>query len=145
MKKTSMTKMLSLILCIVLIAATALFAAGCGEAETDGETVIVKDGETLGEGAASFPLTITDKDGKSITVTINTDKKTVGEALLDVKLIAGEQGDYGLYIHAVNGIRAVYEEDGTYWGFFIDGEYAVTGVDETEIVSGASYSLVVSK
>lgn len=146
MRKTSMNRMLSLLLCIVLIAAAALFASGCVDtSKTDAETVTVKDGDTVGKGSTSFPLTITDGEGKSITVTVNTDKKTVGEALLDAGLIAGEQGDYGLYIQTVNGIRAIYEEDGTYWGFFIDGEYAMTGVDQTDIVSGSTYALVVSQ
>ena len=28
-----------------------------------------------------------------------------------------------------------------YWAFYIDGEYASTGVDQTEITAGASYAL----
>ena len=45
----------------------------------------------------------------------------------------------------VNGITADYETDGTYWAFYIDGEYAMTGVDATEINEEAVYTFVVEK
>ena len=32
-----------------------------------------------------------------------------------------------------------YDKDGKYWAFYIDGEYAPTGVDKTEIKNGCSY------
>jgi hypothetical protein len=64
----------------------------------------------------------------------------VGEALLDEKLIAGEEGPYGLYVKTVNGITLDYDKDGYYWSFYIDGEYGLTGVDQTEITNGAAYA-----
>ena len=76
---------------------------------------------------------------------IHTDKKTVGEALLDVGLIAGEEGEYGLFVKTVNGITVDYEEDGAYWAFYIGDEYATTGVDATDIEEGASYSFKIEK
>ena len=33
-----------------------------------------------------------------------------------------------------------YDKDGTYWAFYINGEYASTGVDSTTIKEGDSYS-----
>jgi hypothetical protein len=69
----------------------------------------------------------------------------VGEALQALKLIDGEPGDYGLYVKEVTGIRAVYEEDSTYWAFYINGEYGMSGVDATDIEPGASYAFKVEK
>ena len=66
--------------------------------------------------------------------------KTVGEALLAEGLIAGESSDYGLYITTVNGITLDWEKDGKYWAFYINGEYAQTGADTTEIQEGATYA-----
>jgi len=99
----------------------------------------------LGEGATKFVLMVTDKDGNDTYFEINTDKETVGDALLEHNLIEGEDGDYGLYIKSVNGITADYDKDQTYWAFYIDGEYAQSGVDTTPITEGSSYMLKVEK
>ena len=72
---------------------------------------------------------------------MSTDKKTVGEALLDANLISGENGAYGLYVKTVSGITYDYEKDGKYWAFYINGEYGMTGVDVTDIVEGDFYAL----
>lgn len=141
---TTFKKPLSFILCIVLITAMALTTIGCNDGKNY-DTVTVSDGAVLGEGAVEFPLEIVDGEGISINVTVKTDKTTVGEALLDVKLIAGDVEQYGLYIKCVNGIVADYDADGTYWAFYVDGEYAMSGVDTTDVVEGAKYSLKIEK
>lgn len=146
MQTTRMKKILSLILCMVLIAAMALFAAGCSdtaETGTAGATVSYADGSTLGEGEKQFTFTVTDGEGTESTFEILTDKATVGEALLDIGMIAGEDGEYGLYVKTVNGITADFDADGVYWAFYIDGEYAMTGVDTTDIAEGSVYSFKV--
>lgn len=152
MQKTRFTKFLSLIVCIVLIAALALFATGCNDTTStpDSSTtpeignVSTNDGSTvLGEGETQFAFVVVDGEGKETKFEIHTDKTTVGEALLDLNLIAGEESEFGLYVKTVNGITADYDTDGTYWGFYIDGEYASTGVDSTEITAGAIYTLKV--
>lgn len=175
MKQSSMKKLLARIGCIVLIAALALMATGCGSKQetptTPTETAPVEtqapsieisvtedaepeEGEImevpfsytiLGQGETSFQLIVGDMEGNETTFLIQTNETTVGAALMGVDLLKGEDGPYGLYIHEVNGIRAVYEEDGTYWAFYENGEYAMTGVDQTEINPDTVYSLVKTK
>ena len=70
---------------------------------------------------------------------VKTDKTTVGAALLEVELIAGEDSQYGLYVKTVNGITLDYDKDGKYWAFYIDGEMTMSGVDSTDIAEGATY------
>lgn len=143
------TKILSLILCIVLIAATALLATGCSDnnADVQDNGGVVQDGNTdvisVGEGETQFGFTVVDKDGNTTVYEVHTDKTTVGEALLELELIAGDESEYGLYVKTVNGITADYNVDGTYWAFYIGDEYAMTGVDSTEIVAGESYTFKV--
>ena len=84
-----------------------------------------------------------DKEGNETVFEIHTDKTTVGEALLEVGLIDGDVEDYGLYVKEVNGITADYDVDGTYWAFYINDEYASTGVDSTNITEGDNYSFKV--
>ena len=95
-----------------------------------------------GEGATAFYFTVKDADGTVTKFIIRTDKTTVGEALLDLGLIEGDASDYGLYVTAVNGITADWDTEKAYWAFYINGEYAQTGVDATEITAGALYEMV---
>ena len=88
---------------------------------------------------AEFTFIVVDKDGKETPFTIATDKAYVGEALIDEGLIEGEEGPYGLYVKTVNGQTLDYDTDGMYWSFYVDGEYGLTGVDQTAIVPGSTY------
>ena len=45
----------------------------------------------------------------------------------------------------VNGVTADYDKDGTYWAFYINGEYAMSGVDTTAVEEGATYAFKVEK
>ncbi|MBQ8669788.1 MAG: DUF4430 domain-containing protein, partial [Oscillospiraceae bacterium] len=99
----------------------------------------------LGQGATQFELTVADAEGSEVVFDISTDQTTVGAALQELELIEGEEGDYGLYVKSVNGIIADYDLNGTYWAFYINGEYAMSGVDVTEIEEGAAYALRVEK
>ena len=159
MKMTNLKKTLSLLLLTVLIAAMALTSAGCGDTEKpqppqNSEAVDLttipphshgedKDVTYLGYGENVFELTVTDYDSNESYFHIHTDKETVGDALLDLGLIAGDEGAYGLYVKTVNGITADYDKDGKYWAFYIDGEYAMSGVDVTKIEAGKAYAFKV--
>ncbi len=157
MKMTQLKKLLSLMLCLVLIAATALLATACDNyifnllgygQETTAETTTegtIDGGTEAPVVKKSFTFIVVDKDGKETSFSISTDKSTVGDALLAEGLIEGENGAYGLYVKKVNGITADYDTDKTYWAFYINGEYAMSGVDATEIVEGATYSFKVEK
>jgi len=46
-------------------------------------------------------------------------------------------GPYGLYIMGINDVHAF--EDGTYIAFYINGVYASTGIDSTDIINGTVY------
>ncbi len=157
MKMKQTKKMFSLFLCIVLIAAIALFTTGCNEKTienpTEASDVIVSDVAVselsnepvseIGNGETSFVFTVTGFDGNESKFTVNTDKTVVGDALLELGLIGGEEGPYGLYVKSVNGETADYDTDGKYWAFYVNGEYALSGVDATDITEGATYSFKV--
>lgn len=98
----------------------------------------------FGEGAKTVTVKVIAED-KSVTFTVKTDAKTLGEALIEHGLIAGDMGDYGLYIKYVNGIRADYDLDKRYWNFTKNGEYMMTGADMTEIADGEAYEFTYAK
>ena len=139
MNKFSMKKLLSILLCIALIAALALSTVGCSKNDnTAPATTAEASGVvSMGEGETSFLFNVVDPEGKESHFEIHTDEKTVGAALLSLGLIAGEDSEYGLYVKTVN---VDYDQDGKYWAFYVDGEYAATGVDSTDITAGATYT-----
>lgn len=147
MKLNSLKKWLIVIGCIVLIAALALTTTGCGsKEESQAPAAEINDPvEVMGEGATVFQFSVVDLDGNTSKFEIHTDETTVGAALLKEGLIEGEEGPYGLYVMKVNGIAAIYEEDGSYWAFYENGEYAMTGVDQTDIDPEVAYSFVQTK
>lgn len=141
MRNIRFKKILSLILSVALIAAAAMLFTACGTVEDDGAlTKTFADGDVLGEGANVFTFTVVDAEGNAATAEIHTDKTIVGEALLDLELIEGEDSEYGLYVKTVNNLTYDYEADGYYWGFYINGDYALTGVDSTEITPDTNYT-----
>ena len=99
----------------------------------------------LGEGQTVFPFVVADKEGNETAFEIHTDKEIVGEALLELGLIEGEASQYGLFVKSVNGIFADYDSDGVYWAFYVNGEYAMSGVDATPITEGETYMFKVEK
>ena len=163
MKKT---KIYSLILCMMLIVAMAFSTVGCNTKKQDApsateavtqetvdnsqveetvDEVAESEVQVLGEGQSKFLFTVVDKDGNETNFEIHTDKETVGEALLELELITGEDGEFGLYVKQVNGITADYDVDQTYWAFYVDGEYAMSGVDATNVEEGKTYAFKVEK
>ena len=138
--KTLKNKLFASVLCMVLIVAMALSMTAC---TTTTDPAVTEQPEQAVE--QSFTFEVVDKDGNIETFSITTDKTTVGEALLEEGLIVGENGQYGLYVTEVNGIVADYNVDGTYWAFYVDGAYASSGVDTTDIVDGSTYSFKVEK
>ena len=160
-KNVKNRKLTSMLLCMMLIVAMALTSVGCGgknqdaknessvvaQSEVSVEASAAVEGEAtvLGGGNIKFALTVVDQDGNETDFQILTDKETVGEALLDVDLIAGDESEYGLYVKTVNGVTADYDKDKTYWAFYVNGEYANTGVDSTPVEDGAVYSFRIEK
>ena len=130
MKNNSAKKLLSLVLVFVLIAAAALTGCSGKPRETEAPAL-----------SRTFTFVVTDPDGVDTSFEITSTAGTVGDALIAEGLIAGEQGDYGLYVKTVNGLTLDYETDGMYWGFYVNGEYALTGVDMTPITEGETYQM----
>ena len=143
MKNNSMKKLLSLVLAFVLTAALALTGCSGKPAETTEtpESAGSSAFTILGEGEKSFELIIVDKEGAENLYLIHTDEEMVGFALIEHELIEGEQGQYGMYIKSVLGQTLDYETDGMYWAFYVNGEYALTGVDQTPIQPDTAYLL----
>ena len=141
-----MKKIIGLTVSVILSVLLILFFVSCSVVDTEGawgDALYTEDTE-LGSGAKTVKVEVIVGD-KSVTLTLNTDADTLGEALFEHGLIGGDEGEFGLYVKVVNGITADYDADKSYWGFYKNGEYMMTGVDGTAISGGESYELVYSK
>lgn len=141
----TLKKLTTLTLCLFLTAAMMLTAVGCGSKDAGTKDGQITDGSVLGEGDKSFVLEVVDTNEKTISVTIKTSAATVGEALLATGVAQGEDSDFGLFITTVCGETLDYDADGMYWAFYINGEFAMTPVDQTDVEDGAVYKLAAEK
>lgn len=130
------------VLSLVLVAAMVLMFAGCGQTPQEPETP--QNQQEIQEKSFAFEVVDLDGTKKDFTVKYD-DEKSVGEALVKAGLISGSDGPYGLMVESVNGKKYTYEEDKVYWAFYIDGEYAMTGVDSTPIEDGKLYCFKAEK
>ena len=128
------------LIALILISAMAFMLCGCKAEETSdlwADAIHTKDVE-LGEGSKTVVIEVKAED-KAVKFTIHTDAEMVGDALIENKLLEGTPGSMGLYINSINGMVADYDENMSYWAFYINGEYANTGVDTTPIDESAEY------
>ena len=136
--KRTLLVILSLVFIISLVACNTVDKTGIWE-----DATYLRDME-FGNGAKTVVVEVKAID-QMVTFTIKTDKATVGEALIEHGLINGEQGAWGLYVKEVNGMVADYDVDQTYWAFYVNGEFALTGVEMTEINEADTYQLELTK
>ncbi len=91
---------------------------------------------------AKFTFEAYDLNGgvKTFDLTAKDGEETVGAVLVREGLVSGDESQYGLYVKTVNGITLDYDSDKMYWAFYVNGEYAMTGVDATPIEEGSVYA-----
>lgn len=132
-------KKLLLLLSAIIIALSFVLVA-CNKNEPIQKGVVQTANVTkLGEGEKKFIFAVITAEDEESVFEISTDKETVGDALAEHKLIDGEKGQYGLYVKTVNSVTYDFNKDGKYWAFYINGEYATSGVDKTAITEGDTY------
>ena len=144
-----MKKLICILLALLLALCLTAGLTGCADdpapVSESSESSTSATATEIGTGAVSFTFEAVERDGTTHRYLVHTDAATVGDALLGLELIAGDDGAYGLYVKSVCGIRADYDLDGTYWAFYENGSYATAGVDKTPVTDGASYAMKVEK
>ena len=101
----------------------------------------------------------TSAGAKSITIEVinSAQESTVYEVKTDAEFLQGamdaaegleytySDGPYGPMVETVNGESAVYEKDGAYWGFNLNGEYCNYGISEQPVTDGDAFQIVWTK
>ena len=90
------------------------------------------------EGAKSFTVLVVHSDKTEKTFTYTTDAEKLGVFLEQEGLIVGS-GD-GMF-HTVDGEKADWSVNQSYWALYLGNEYATAGIYDTDIVDGTTYKL----
>lgn len=128
------------VICMAICFASCSSDEGSSTAQSGIHSSVAGVATKLGEGETTFELSVTYPDSKTECFTISTDKETVGDALYELSFIEGDETELGLYVKTVNGVTVDFDDDGKYWAFYINGEYAMTGVDSTDIDADCAYA-----
>ena len=136
MKKTVVSSV-SIVLALVFM----LFAVSCAkkvDATGAWENATYLKDTTLGKGDKEIKVEI-EAGGQSITLTVKTDKATLGEALYELELT-----NDATFFDTLNGMKADFNDGGMFWKFMIDGEAAAHGVGDEKISGGESYKFLMT-
>ena len=125
-----MKKLLATILAILML--LSLCACTAKPAETTAAAT---------EALKSFTVTVVHADETEKEFTYKTGEAKLGAFLEAEGLIDSQGADAGMF-HTVDGEKADWNENQSYWALYIGEEYAMTGIYDTDITDGSSYKLV---
>lgn len=93
-------------------------------------------------GSKTITIEVVHKDESKKTFPCKTDAEYLADVLVGEGIVEDNQDQYGLLIQEVDGERAVYEEDQSYWSIMQNGEYAQLGASSLPIYDGDVITLV---
>ena len=95
------------------------------------------------EGSKTITVNVDHLAGDDTTFTISTDAEYLRAALEQEELIAGVEAEYGLWLTTVDGETAD-ESAQQWWGYDVNGEMALYGVDEQVVTDGDVYDFALN-
>ena len=93
------------------------------------------------QGSKAITVVVVHADGSEKTFEYRTDAEKLGAFLEEKGLIESEGADSGMF-HTVDGEKADWSVNQSYWAFYLGEEYAMTGIYDTVVENGAIYKLV---
>lgn len=143
-------------ICIIIIVIAILFVGirvGTSVVENNNRVENNISGEVSGETSGENPenideitLNIFNKSGDAIyNKKIITDEKYLFDVLLENSgeiNMEYEDGQYGAYIISLMGIE---QGDNYYWSYYINNEYAPTGISNCEILNDSIYDFKIEQ
>lgn len=116
-------------ICIIVFVAIVAVAIVCN---------YILLGPRANAGSKKITITIEHSDGASVNVKMKTNAEYLRQALDERNLVSGRDGEFGLWIDSIDGEEADASKD-QWWGYTVNGEFAVYGVDNQVITDGDVY------
>lgn len=109
--------------------------------------VYVTFGEKAVSGSKAITITVVNSAAEETAYTLKTDALYLRQAMDECEGLTytGSDGPYGIMIDSVNGERAVYNENGAYWGFSVNGQYCSYGIDEQPVENGDAFVIAYTR
>ena len=94
-------------------------------------------------GRKEITVTVINDQGEKKSYELRTDAAYLSQALAEIEglSVEGEEGDYGMYVRAVNGLEAVYERDQAYWAFYVNGAYCNYAIEEQPVYDKDAFEI----
>ena len=93
------------------------------------------------QGEKTISVTVAHSDGTQKRFLIETSADDLRTALTEKGLISGTEGQWGLFVDTVDGERADYSANGSWWRFSKDGEEMSWSIDDEMISDGDHYEI----
>ena len=95
------------------------------------------------QGSKTITVNVDHLVGDDTTFVVSTDAEYLRAALEQEGLIAGVEAEYGLWLTTVDGETAD-ESEQQWWGYDVNGEMALYGVDEQVVTDGDVYDFTLN-
>ena len=135
--KTKTTKLLFTVITIVCI--VCLVSCSQTSPEDLWKKATYPSDVSLGTGKTTVTIDIQLADFTT-TITLKTDKSTLGDAMFEHGLINDPS-----FFDTLNGIKADWDKDNAYWAFYEGENMMMVGVNDTKIENGDHYRFVYTK
>lgn len=99
--------------------------------------------QEVSEGAKTITIEVVKAEGDSKEYTFTTEAQYLADALLEQKLAEGDEGEGGLFVTTMAGLKADAGKN-EWWAFYKDGVLLTTFVSDTPIADGDRYEAVLS-
>lgn len=126
-KMKNFRKILALLLAVMMIALSCLFVA-CGEKEV--------------EKKYSITVIVVNDKAEEKTFNIKTDRENLADALLDEKLVSGSDSEWGLMIDTVDGLKADFAANKSWWALYDGDKMSEVGASSLQLKDGGVYKFV---
>lgn len=94
-------------------------------------------------GNKSITIEVVNDKQERTTYELNTDAEYLRQAMEEAEglTFSGAESEYGMMVDTVNGVKADYNENGAYWGFYVNGDYCNYGIDDQPVLDGDAFSI----
>lgn len=94
-------------------------------------------------GSKSITIEVVNDKQERTAYELTTDAEYLRQAMEEVEglTFSGAESEYGMMVDTVNGVKADYNENGAYWGFYVNGDYCNYGIDDQPVLDGDAFSI----
>lgn len=96
------------------------------------------------EGSKTITIEVINQADESKEYEVKNDSEFLRQAMEEAEGLefSGQESEYGMMVEVVNGESAIYDKDGAYWSFIVNGEMCNSGIDTQPIEDGDEFQIV---